>query len=50
MWEMGHSFVEVRSMSLVDFGNIIGYWSEKQRGEQRMAERRSNMSKSHAGR
>lgn len=42
MWEQGHSFEEIRDMSLEDFGNVIGYWSEKGRGEERLAERRSN--------
>lgn len=36
MWEMGHSFAEIDSMSLEDFGNVIGYWSESQRAKSRL--------------
>lgn len=40
MWEKGHSLDELRSMSMDDFGDIIGYWSEKERAEQKLAEQR----------
>lgn len=45
MWEKGHSFEEIDNMSITDLGDVIGYWSEVQRGEKRQAESRSRMRK-----
>jgi hypothetical protein len=28
MWEKGHSFDELRTMNLEDFGAVLGYWNE----------------------
>ncbi len=39
---MGHTMEEIRKMSLTDFGDIIGYMSEKQRGEAKVEEQRRN--------
>ncbi len=43
MFELGHSLKQIRKMSLADFGNIIGYWSEKGRAEEKNAKRRKNL-------
>lgn len=43
MWEMGHSFEEINRMNLSDFGDVIGYWNEKSRGEDRLAQQRQNL-------
>jgi len=45
MWEMGHSFAEIDKMNLRDFGDVIGYWNEKNRGENKLAEQRKNLSR-----
>lgn len=45
MWEKGHSFEEIDNMSITDLGDVIGYWSEVQRGEKRQSESRSRMRK-----
>lgn len=37
---MGHSFDEIDKMSLSDFGDVIGYWSEKERGDNKLNEQR----------
>lgn len=39
---MGHSFEEIDKMNLNDFGDVIGYWREKERGEGKLAEQRQN--------
>lgn len=31
MWEMGHTFAEIDQMNMDDVGDIIGFWSEKDR-------------------
>ncbi len=45
MWEYGHSLEEIRAMSLEDFGNLIGYWTEKSRAEESLAEQQKNLKK-----
>lgn len=40
MWELGHSFDEIDHMALSDFGDVIGYWSEKGRAEAKIDEQR----------
>jgi len=40
MWELGHSFSEIDDMSLVDMGDIISYWSQKSRIEQKRDKQR----------
>lgn len=44
MWEMGHSFGEIDKMNLEDFGDVIGYWREKGRAEEKLAEQRKSRS------
>lgn len=39
---MGHSFDEIDRMNLDDFGDVIGYWREKERGESKLAEQRQS--------
>jgi len=36
MWEHGHSFEEIDNMSLTDVSDVVGYWSGKARGEERL--------------
>lgn len=45
MWEMGHSFGEIDTMGVEDVGHIIGYWTGKNRGEERLR----RMHQRHAG-
>lgn len=45
MWETGHSFSELDEMSLKDFGDIVGYWVEKQKAEDKLAEERKRLSR-----
>ena len=45
MWEKGHSFDEIRSMSLEDIGDVIGYWSEDGRAEHKLADEKRRLSK-----
>jgi hypothetical protein len=40
MWEKGHTFEEIDGMSLQDMGDILGYWSEKNRAEQKLAKKK----------
>ena len=35
MWESGHSFEEIDGMSLSDIGDVLGYWGEMSRIEER---------------
>ncbi len=37
---MGHSFEEIDKMKLQDFGDVIGYWTEKQRADAKDSEQR----------
>lgn len=37
MWEKGHTFDEIDRLSLADIGDIVGYWSEKDEAETRLA-------------
>ncbi len=36
MFELGHPFAEIDSMSLEDIGDVLGYWSEKSRAEAKL--------------
>jgi hypothetical protein len=36
MFEMGHSFKEIDATNLDDIGDVLGYWTEKRRGEDRL--------------
>lgn len=40
MWEMGHTFDEIDRMSIEDFGDVIGYWREKSRAEEKLNKQR----------
>jgi hypothetical protein len=42
MWEYGHSFEEIDRMSLEDYGDLIGYWTEKNRADKKAEEKRQN--------
>lgn len=43
MWEKGHTFDEIDSMSLKDMGDVVGYWNEKTRAEERLSKTKSNL-------
>lgn len=43
MFELGHSFEDLDNMALNDIGDIIGYWSEKGRAEERLNRMRKNL-------
>jgi hypothetical protein len=40
MWDKGHSMEEIRAMSLQDFGDVLGYWNEKNRAEEKLSKRK----------
>ncbi len=45
MFELGHSFDEIDRMNLEDMGDVFAYWREKKMVDERMAEKRKNLSK-----
>lgn len=42
MWEYGHSFSDIDQMNLEDYGDLIGYWTEKGRAEKKEREKKAN--------
>ena len=36
MFELGHTLAEIDAMTLDDIGDIVGYWSEKNRAENKL--------------
>lgn len=43
MWEMGHSFAEIDQMNMNDIGDILAYWSEKDRAQAAMDKERADL-------
>lgn len=40
MWEKGHSFEEIDAMSVQDIGDVLGYWAERARVQEKQEKTR----------
>lgn len=40
LFEVGHSMEEIDNMGLQDIGDVLGYWTGKGKGEEKLAKRR----------
>lgn len=45
MWEMGHSFDEIDSLSISDLGDVLGYWHENAKADERLDKKRKHLNK-----
>ena len=45
MWDKGHTFAEIDDMDIADYGDVIGYWDETARVEQKQARARKRKGK-----
>jgi hypothetical protein len=39
MWDAGHSFAEIDAMSVKDFGDVIGFWAETAKADEKLSNR-----------
>jgi hypothetical protein len=43
MFELGHSYKEIEGMTLEQIGDVLGYWSEKDRAEKAIKKEKENL-------
>lgn len=49
MWLTGHTFEEIRSLNLEDVGNILSYWEENRKADEKEERTRRTLSKLNKG-
>lgn len=43
MFELGHSMQEIDNMNLRDIGDVIGYWTEKDRADSKLKKEQEDL-------